>query len=252
MNRNSIKTFVKKTFYFLLLMSFYFNNPVFAVDFELSPGFSYSCIPPEVQKFMDGKSYKKNEYVRFQDLKFCKVLHVGFDGQDHEGELIVAHETIAPTGETINIAKEVLEIFKELYDTRYPIEKIKLIDNYNAIDEESMLDNNSSGFIFRYIRDTKMVSWHSYGLAIDINPFVNPCFQPDSKIVEPAGTEKFLDRTLDQYGLIKDGDACYKAFTSRGWEWGGHWDDPIDYMHFQKFCCGSPKPKPKYIKINLE
>ncbi len=79
---------------------------------------------------------------------------------------------------------------------------------------------------------------------------MNPCFHPDSKTVEPAGTEKFLDRSLDQIGLIKAGDACHKAFTSRGWEWGGSWKDSnysTDYMHFEKFPRFSQKPEPKYV-----
>ncbi len=103
-----------------------------------------------------------------------------------------------------------------MYDSKYPIEKIKLIDYYDAEDEKSMLDNNSSSFIFRYILGTNRISWYSYGLAIDINTYVNPCVHPDSKTLESAGTEKFLDRNLNQRGLIKEGNACYKASISRG------------------------------------
>lgn len=221
----------------------------YAEDFILCNGFSYHDIPVETQKLMNGKSYKENEYVKFDDLRFCKVLHIGFDGKEHEGELIVARDYISETGEIIDFSKEVLEIFKEMYDAKYPIEKIRLIDYYDAEDEKSMLDNNSSSFIFRYILGTNRISWHSYGLAIDINPYVNPCFHPDSKTVEPVGTEKFLNRSLEQAGLIKEGDACHKAFTSRGWEWGGSWKDPnysTDYMHFAKFPRFSQKPSPKY------
>ncbi|MEV6448198.1 M15 family metallopeptidase, partial [Amycolatopsis sp. NPDC051716] len=25
-----------------------------------------------------------------------------------------------------------------------------------------------------------------------------------------------------------------RAFVSRGWTWGGSWDTPIDYQHFEK------------------
>lgn len=222
----------------------------YAEDFILCNGFSYHDIPVETQKLMNGKSYKENKYVKFDDLRLCKVLHIGFDGKEHEGQLIVARDYISETGEIIDFSKEVLEIFKEMYDAKYPIEKIKLIDCYNAEDEKSMLDNNSSSFIFRYILGTNRISWHSYGLAIDINPYVNPCFHPDSKTVEPVGTEKFLDRSLEQIGLIKPGDACHKAFTRRGWEWGGSWKDPnysTDYMHFEKYPRFSQNPEPKYV-----
>jgi len=220
----------------------------FAENFTLCDGFSYQDIPCEVQEIMKGKSYKENEYVKFEDLRLCKVRHLGFDGKEHEGELVVAYEVKSPiTGKTVNVAKEALEIFKDMYDSKYPIEKMELIDYYDADDEKSMRNHNTCAFNFRYINGTKKISWHSYGLAIDINPFVNPCFHPDSKLVEPAGTEEYLNRDLNQVGLIKEGDACHKAFASRGWEWGGSWNNPKDYMHFQKFSWRCQRPEPKYL-----
>ncbi|MBE8524836.1 M15 family metallopeptidase, partial [Amycolatopsis sp. H6(2020)] len=35
-------------------------------------------------------------------------------------------------------------------------------------------------------------------------------------------------------GMIHAGDVTERAFTSRGWTWGGSWDTPIDYQHFEK------------------
>jgi hypothetical protein len=35
-------------------------------------------------------------------------------------------------------------------------------------------------------------------------------------------------------GMIVKDDLCYKAFTSRGWTWGGDWKYEKDYQHFQK------------------
>ncbi len=234
----------------LLVFSIFFAQVAHGSDFQLAPGFSYHEIPQETREFMLGKSYQENEYVNFDDLRLCKVKHIGFDGKTHQGELIVSHKAILEDGEELNLAKEVLEIFKELYDAEYPIERIRLIDHYNADDETSMRDNNSSAFNFRYIRDTNKISWHSYGFAIDINPFQNPCFDRKSKFVEPAGSDKFLDRSLNQVGLIKEGDPCHKAFTNRGWEWGGSWGvlhgDKDDYMHFQKFSSYATRPAAKY------
>ena len=33
----------------------------------------------------------------------------------------------------------------------YPIERIRLMDDYNAVDETAMRDNNTSSFNFRFI-----------------------------------------------------------------------------------------------------
>lgn len=235
----------------VLFISLFLHFYCYAEEFNLCDGFLYKDIPIQIQNLMVGNSYKENEYIKIEDLRLCKVLYIGFDGKEHEGELIVAYKVESPiNGETINIAKEVLEIFHEMYKAKYPIDKIRLVDYYGADDELVMRDNNSSAFNFRYINDTKDISWHSYGLAIDINPFVNPCFHLNSKFIEPDGSEKFLDRGLEQLGLIKEGDACYKAFTSRGWEWGGLWTDKADYMHFQKFPRYVSKPASKYRIIS--
>ena len=198
--------------------------------------FLSSEIPADVQDFMWGKTIRKDSLVTFDDLRYLTITYWGFDDQKHVGNLIVNKQ----------ISDDVLEIFKVLLENKFPIEKMVLPDYYDGIDELSMEDDNTSAFNDRPIEGSGALSWHQLGLAIDINPFVNPCFHPNSKIIEPtgterfliepAGTEKFLDRTLDQPGLIKEGDACYKAFTSRGWDWGGSWNDPDpkDYMHFQK------------------
>jgi hypothetical protein len=43
-------------------------------------------------------------------------------------------------------AAALTDIFKKLYENNYPIEKIRLVDEYDADDEKSMRDNNSSCF----------------------------------------------------------------------------------------------------------
>jgi hypothetical protein len=76
-------------------------------------------------------------------LRRVGVNHIGFDGQTHRGELIV-HEDLVP---------EVITIFEQLYQLRFPIEKIRTVDHYPAADDElSMEDNNTSAFNCRGIR----------------------------------------------------------------------------------------------------
>ena len=86
---------------------------------------------------MQGKSYKADCTLPRENLRYIHVLHVGFDNQVHEGELVVNKD----------IADDVLEIFKELYESGYQIEKVRLVDEYDADDESSMSDNNSSASI---------------------------------------------------------------------------------------------------------
>ncbi|MEG1312201.1 MAG: M15 family metallopeptidase [Romboutsia sp.] len=159
--------------------------------------------------------------LSFDDLSYLKVNYYGFDGETHIGEMVVDK----------NIASEVIDIFKELYNKKYPIEKIKLIDEYNAVDELSMCDNNSSSFCYRTIANTNIVSNHGKGLAIDINPLQNP--HVIGNTTSPKEGDAYSDRSTLKMGMIKEGDDCYNAFISRGWSWGGHWKNP-DYQHFEK------------------
>lgn len=176
----------------------------------------------EIVKKIQGLSWKKEAPVGLGDLRYVQVTYWGFDGKEHIGELIVNRE----------VAEEAVEIFRELYTAKFPIEKIRLIDEYNADDELSMEDNNSSALNFRPIMGTNKLSKHSYGLAIDINPVQNPYITKD-KVLPPNSLE-YVDRSNVRKGMIVEGDVCYNAFTSRGWTWGGSWKTMKDYQHFQK------------------
>lgn len=182
-------------------------------------------IPDDIFEKMQGKSYKENCTVPREELRYLHILHVGFDNNTHEGELIVNKR----------IAEDVLDIFKELYKAGYQIEKVRLIDEYNAQDELSMRDNNSSAFNFRYISYSTTLSKHAMGLAVDINTLYNPYIkQVDGRLnIEPANAVQYVDRNRQFPHKIDHDDLCYKLFTKYGFEWGGDWEDSKDYQHFE-------------------
>lgn len=182
-------------------------------------------IPDDIFEKMQGKSYKENCTVPREELRYLHILHVGFDNNTHEGELIVNKR----------IAEAVLDIFKELYKAGYQIEKVRLIDEYNAQDELSMRDNNSSAFNFRYISYSTTLSKHAMGLAVDINTLYNPYIkQVDGRLnIEPANAVQYVDRNRQFPHKIDHDDLCYKLFIKHGFEWGGDWEDSKDYQHFE-------------------
>jgi len=192
----------------------------------LSNGFYYEPISKVIENRIRGKSFGEDCTMAMEDLRYVRVLHYDFDGNLSEGELIVNKQ----------VAQDIVEIFKELYDAGYQIEKIRLVDDYNANDEKSMQDNNTSAFNFRMIEGTTTVSDHSFGMAIDINPFYNPYLQQrgDKVLISPEGSEQYADRTAQFDHKIEKGDICYEAFKKRGWKWGGEWEGTIDYQHFYK------------------
>jgi hypothetical protein len=169
---------------------------------------------------MTGKSYKENTIIALEDLRLVKVIYYGFDEQSHQGELVVHKE----------IALQIMSIFRDLYEVAYPIEKIQRVDAYDGDDHQSMIDNNTSAFNYRVVSGSQKLSNHAYGLAIDLNPLMNPYVT--SKGVDPVEGAKYIDRTLEVKGMIKEDDPCYLAFTSRGFNWGGVWKNSKDYQHF--------------------
>lgn len=183
-------------------------------------------IPDEIFAKMQGKSYKDDCTIPRDDLRYIHVLHKNIEGETLEGEMVCSKL----------IAEDLLEIFRELYEQSYPIEKMRLIDEYDANDELSMTDNNSSCFNFRTISHTNKISKHGLGIAVDINTLYNPYTKvvDGERIIEPAAGAPYLDRDADFPYKIERGDLCYNLFISHGFEWGGDWPDRKDYQHFEK------------------
>lgn len=185
--------------------------------------FTSEPLSQEVINRISGISWKQGAPVGFDDLSYVKVMYWGFDEKEHIGELIVHKK----------VAEEITEIFKELYEAKFPIEKMRLIDEYDANDDLSMADNNTSSFCYREVAGKKgTLSKHSYGIAIDINPIQNPFVKGDR--ISPIEGKEFADRENVRKGMIIKDDICYKAFKERGWIWGGEWNTLKDYQHFQK------------------
>ncbi|MBR7008969.1 MAG: M15 family metallopeptidase [Ruminococcus sp.] len=185
-------------------------------------GFTACGLPDEIKKKIDGVSYHENHDVGLDELAYLKMQYVDFNGQTQTGEMIV-HQSLA---------REVLEIFSELYRAGYQIEKMRLVDEYDADDERSMADNNSSAFNYRVVADTDMISMHGYGRAIDINPLINPYIVGEK--IMPANGAEYADRSKKFAHKIDHDDLCYKLFKERGWTWGGDWKTQKDYQHFYK------------------
>jgi poly-gamma-glutamate synthesis protein (capsule biosynthesis protein) len=160
----------------------------------------------------------------WRGLRYLQLSYVGFDGRSHTGELVVA----AP------YARDVVTVFRKLYEARWPIRRMRLVDDYGGDDDRSMAANNTSGFNCRTVQGSRTWSDHAFGAAIDLNPVQNPYLTGPS--VAPPGSRRFatLDRdagALVPEGTIRSGDLVVRAFEAIGWEWGGSWAQP-DYQHF--------------------
>ena len=192
--------------------------------------FSVSEIPDDIFAIMKGKSFKEECTVPRSELRYLLCLHKDKEGRTKVGEMVLNRR----------IADDVLEIFKELYRESYPIERMRLVDYWDADDERSMRDNNSSSFNFRFISHTTKVSKHGLGMAVDINPLYNPYYKvlsDGSEIIEPSTARPYVDRSGDFDYKIVEGDLCWKLFIKYGFEWGGTWTKSKDYQHFEADMC---------------
>jgi len=150
------------------------------------------------------------------------VEYIGFDGRVHLGQIIVNRD----------LRSEVEEIFSQLKVVEFPIEKVIPVVEYDWSDEQSMLDNNSSGFNYRLIAGTDTLSKHAFGRAFDVNPKQNPYIPKTGQI---TSTGPAYNPTAK--GTIVDHGPVVKIFESFNWDWGGHWGQArgyFDYHHFEK------------------
>jgi len=170
-----------------------------------------------------GASWREGCPLSPGQLRLVKMSVFGFDGKVYRGELIVASAVV----------KDVVGTFSELYYNRYPIERMVTVEKYDADDDKSMAANNTSAFNCRPITGGTEWSNHSYGRAIDINPVQNPYVSSGGAVYPPNGAP-YVDRTRTDPGLIHADDSTVRAFKRRGWEWGGNWESPVDYQHFEK------------------
>ena len=183
-------------------------------------------ISPELFARMEGKSFAKHCILPVAELRYLHFLHKNLKGETLEGEMVC----------NFHIAERVLDIFKKLYECSYPMEKFRLIDEYDADDDKSMADNNGSCFNFRLVAHTNRISKHGLGLAVDINPRYNPyikTLEDGSIYIVPENGKQYCDRDKEYpYKIVKD-DICVRLFEENGFEWGGDWDEEKDYQHFE-------------------
>jgi hypothetical protein len=170
---------------------------------------------------MTGVSWHEGCPVPIADLRHLQLDHVGFDGHRHRGELVLHADA----------AEAVLQAFRLMYEARFPIERVALVDVAGGSDDAAMAANLTTAFNCRAVTGGSGWSEHAYGRAIDINPIQNPYISSRGTVLPPAGAA-YRDRTSGAIGLIAEGGPAVAAFDSVGWHWGGRWRSIKDYQHF--------------------
>ncbi len=189
-----------------------------------TPVFTYAPLSSEIMNNLKKSGgWVEGCPVPLNRLSLLTLSYYGFDKQVHTGTLIML-DAIAPYA---------VAAFKELYNHHFPIEKF---DVSHPADNE-----NTSAFNCRNMVGKNDYSVHSYGLAIDVNVSRNPYIgiykktndeQMMGSIVPTTPSSLlYLDRSKKRAGM---NEGIVKTLAKYGFtEWGGNWQDTIDYMHFQ-------------------
>ena len=192
-------------------------------------GGSIIPIPDTVWSAMQGRSFNPaiKGCAQRGDLRLLTLPYRDFSGAGRTGQMIVH----------ASVAEDVREVFVNLHsDNSFAIARMDLVDVFGGDDEASMAANNTSGYNCRKASGSKRLSSHALGLAIDVNPLVNPFVW--KKGTSPKGGEPFdtlAERQAaasQQPGLVSADSAITLAFKAKGWGWGGDWKNSKDYQHF--------------------
>ncbi|MBB5920599.1 hypothetical protein FHR81_001629 [Actinoalloteichus hoggarensis] len=155
------------------------------------------------------------------ELRYLTMSFWGFDGGHHTGEMIVHAD----------VAESVVAVFGRLHADRFPLEEMRVTAAWELDTAPTGDGNNTSAFVCRAAVGSGAWSAHASGLAVDVNPFVNPYVRSDG-VVLPELASAYVDRSRVRAGMILEGDVVTTAFDEVGWAWGGRWSSPLDLMHF--------------------
>jgi hypothetical protein len=167
-----------------------------------------------------GETWSPGCPVPLSGLRYLTLSFHGFDGRRHTGELVV----------NASVADDVVTVFRRLYAASYPIEEMRLPTTADLDAPPTGDGNNTAAYVCRNTRGTTTLSAHAYGLAIDVNPFLNPYRKGD--LVLPELASAYLDRSWRRPGMVLRGGVVTRAFAAVGWTWGGDFSSVSDLMHF--------------------
>lgn len=170
-----------------------------------------------------------------KELELITIPYYSFDNQIHVGQVVVNE----------SIVEDLIDFLELAFIYRFPFGKMIPLSDKQFWDPAakmwsdiiSMNENNCSGFNLRRIAGTDKLSKHSYGMAVDFNPMLNPCFYLEDHTQEPIKG----NYDINQSGTFTDNEEGnpigYKLtnfLIERNWIWGGNWNTLKDNHHFQK------------------
>ena len=155
--------------------------------------------------------------VGLSSLRLLTVSYRGFDGQTHDGDLVV----------NATVATSLVNVFRRLYRLRFQIHEMQPIHT-SGDDTASFECRDAASSPCPGTPPTHHWSMHAFGEAVDVNPTENP--YTGCGRTRDRGSIPYLNRSRHRRGMVTP--AVVATFASIGWGWGGSWSGTKDYMHF--------------------
>jgi len=160
---------------------------------QATPTAYSSSIRPIAPRLRDRMRYSHHSGcpVGLAELRYLRLTYLGFDGAAHTGELVVHKK----------YAAEVVDVFHRLYDARWPIQRMRLVDDYRCDDERSMTANNTSAYNCLRNAGRDVLSAHACGAARRVNRCRTPASPESACIRRPPRVR--LDRLAVGWQLAR-------------------------------------------------
>ena len=189
---------------------------------------SIKPLSPAVRsEVLAGEEWHSGCPVSLSGLRVLTVSYWGFDEHVHRGRLVV----------NAQVAPQLANVFKRLYELRFHIHHMALDDGYGPKSVQPKDGDVTASFECRQAvpspctggTGTGHWSMHAYGEAVDLNPVENPYV--GCGMTRDKTALSYLNRSRHRRGMVTA--AVVQAFRSVGWGWGGSWSGSTkDYMHF--------------------
>lgn len=190
-----------------------------------------SNIPDNIKnKIITINNIPEKSKETLDDLSYLTIPYINFKGDVKDGHMIVDSK----------VADEILEIFQELYNIKYPINKIEIPEEYydendNTKDCESSAIDENDTYSYYYGSTTSQLT----GNALVLNPKINPKISNGK--AEHENASKYVNRkdtnnlsNEEKSALITKESEAYKIFKKYGWTWNGEDEDNPNYGYFEK------------------
>ena len=132
-------------------------------------------------------------------------------------------------GQTIvhkDLAHSIKRVFERIIEeTDFPVTGVFPSIRFNW---KASRYNVCEAFDWRFVENTKEISDHAFGAAIDINRLLNPWVRK-GKLNTPNRPYNPRKR-----GALHANSKVVRIFKEEGWKWGGDWKISKDRMHFYR------------------